>query len=56
MLKSITEFIYQDLNIIGKAGNVTLNIAKLFDRFWHASLLSKLKGYGVNGQLFDLIK
>ena len=34
---------------------VALDITKAFDRVWHASLLHKLKSYGISGQIFDLI-
>ena len=34
---------------------VALDISKVFDRVWHASLLHKLKPYGISGQIFGLI-
>ena len=34
--------------------DVTLDISKVFDRFWHAGLLHKLKSYGSLGQIFVL--
>ena len=34
---------------------VALDISKAFDRDWHASLLYKLKSYGISGQIFGLI-
>ena len=36
-------------------GAVALDIYKAFDRVWHASLLHKLKSYGISGQIFGLI-
>ena len=32
-----------------------LDISKAFYRVWHASLLHKLKSYGISGQIFGLI-
>ena len=34
---------------------VAFDISKAFDRVWHASLLHKLRSYGISGQTFDLI-
>ena len=34
---------------------VACDISKAFDRVWHASLLQKLKSYGILGQVFGLI-
>ena len=34
---------------------VALDIAKAFDRVWHAGLLHKPKSYGISGQIFGLI-
>ena len=33
---------------------VALDIPKAFNRVWHASLLHKLKSYGILGQMFGL--
>ena len=37
------------------AGLGLLDISKAFDRDWHASLLHKLKSYGISGQTFSHI-
>ena len=34
---------------------MALDISKAFNRVWHASLLHKLKSYGISGQIFSLI-
>ena len=34
---------------------MVLDISKAFDRVWHASLLHKLKSYGISGQIFGFI-
>ena len=39
----------------GATQAVALDISKAFDGVWHASLLHKLKSYGISGQIFDLI-
>ena len=43
------------INRSGATGAVALDIFKAFDRVWHAGLLHKLKGYGISGQICDLI-
>ena len=35
---------------------VYLDISKAFDRVWHDGLLYKLKSYGINGPLLNLLK
>lgn len=33
-----------------------LDISLAFDRFWRAGLLRNLQGYGITGQMFDLLQ
>ena len=51
--------IFSQLHLIELLGLLTglwlLNISKVFDRDWHASLLHKLKSYGISGQIFSHI-
>ena len=35
---------------------VFLDISKAFDKVWHEGLLFKLKSYGIEGQLFNLLQ
>ena len=39
----------------GATQAVALDISKVFNSFWHAGLLHKLKSYGFSGQKFGLI-
>ena len=39
----------------GASQAVALDRSKAFNRVWHASLLHRLKSYGISGQIFDLI-
>ena len=39
----------------GATQAVTPDISKAFNRVWHASLLHKLKPYGISGHIFYLI-
>ena len=39
----------------GATRAVALDISKVFNRFWHAGLLHKLKSYGISGHIFRLI-
>ena len=34
---------------------IALDIAGAFDRVWHAGLLAKIKSYGIDNEIFDLI-
>lgn len=56
VLTIITEKVCQVLHKNGKAQAVALDVTKTFDRGWPASLFHKLKGYGVSGQISDLIQ
>ena len=51
--------IFSQLHLIELPGLLTglglLDISKAFDRDWHASLLHKLKSYGISGQTFSHI-
>ena len=40
---------------LGATRAVALDISKVFDRVWHASLLYKLMPYGISGPKFGLI-
>ena len=42
-------------NRSGATQAVALDISKAFNRVWHASLLHKLRSYGISGQIFGLI-
>ena len=44
--------------VFNKSGDtqaVEFDITKAFDRAWHASLLQKLKSYGISDQIFYLV-
>jgi len=56
ILTVINERIYRSLNASGETRAVALDISKAFDKVWHAGLMLKLTGYGVQGSLFDIIK
>ena len=51
----VSDRIARAFNLSGATRAVTLDISKAFDRVWHASLLHKLKSYGISGQIFGLI-
>ena len=42
-------------NRSGATRAVALDISKAFDKVWHASLLHKLKSYGISDQIFGFI-
>ena len=57
-LISITNCIYSsfDSNPTLEVRGVFLDISKAFDRVWHDGLLLKIKTFGVNGNIYGLIK
>ena len=50
----MSDRIARAFNTSGATGAVALDIAKTFDRVWHAGLLYKLRSYGISGQIFGL--
>ncbi|CAE1157727.1 unnamed protein product [Acanthosepion pharaonis] len=56
VLTAITETVYRTLQNNGEARAVALDISKAFDRVWHAGLLRKIQGYGITGQLYNVIQ
>ena len=55
LLTVVSDRIARAFNRSGATRAVALNVSKAFERVWHASLLHKLKSYGISGQLFGLI-
>ena len=57
-LLSITHEIYKsfDGNPSLETRGVFLDISKAFDKVWHEGLLYKLKGYGVEGGLYNILE
>ena len=55
LLTVVSDRIARTFNRSGATRAVALDISKAFDRVWHASLLHKLKSYGISGQIFGLI-
>ena len=57
-LLSITDDIYKafDGNSSLEARGVFLDMSKAFDKVWHEGLLHKLKCYGVEGKMYELLK
>ena len=55
LLTVVSGRIARAFNRSGATRAVALDISKAFNRVWHASLLHKLKSYGISGQIFGLI-
>ena len=55
LLTVVSNRIARAFNKSGATRAVALDISKAFDRFCHATLLHKLKFYGISGQIFGLI-
>ena len=55
LLAVVSDRIARGFNRSGATRAVALDIPKAFDRVWPASLLYKLKSYGISGQKFGLI-
>ena len=55
LLTVVPDRIARAFNRSGATQAVAPDISKAFDRVWHASLLHKLKSYGISGQIFRLI-
>ena len=54
-LTVVSDRIARAFNRSGATQTVALNISKVFDMFWHAGLLHKLKCYGISGHIFGSI-
>ena len=55
LLSYVTDHISRVLDRQGETRSVALDISKAFDKVWHQGLLSKLRSYGVSGQLHKLV-
>ena len=55
LLTVVSDRIARAFNRSGATRAVALDISKAFDMVWHASLLQKLKSYGISGLIFSLI-
>ena len=55
LLTVVCDRIDRAFNRSGATQTVALDISKAFDRVWYASLLHRLKSYGIPGQTFGLI-
>ena len=56
VLTVISERLSRVLEAGGRGRAVALDISKAFDKVWHAGLLHKLRGYGISGNLLDIIQ
>ena len=55
LLTVVSDRIARAFNSSGVTRAVALDISKAFNRVWHASLLHKLRSYGISDQIFGLI-
>lgn len=55
LLSYVTEHISRVLDKQGETRSVALDISKAFDKVWHQGLLTKLRCYGITGQLHKLL-
>ena len=55
LLTIVSDRIARAFDRSGSTRAVAFDISKAFDRVWHASLLQKLKSYGISDQIFGLI-
>ena len=55
LLTVASDIIARAFNRSGTIQAVALDISKAFGRVWHASLLHKIKSYGISGQISGLI-
>ena len=55
LLTVVSDRIARAFNRYGATRAVTHDISKAFNRVWHASLLRKLKSFGISGQILGLI-
>ena len=55
LLAYVTEHISRVLDKQGESRSVALDISKAFDKVWHQGLLTKLRSYGISGQLHQLV-
>ena len=55
LLTVVSGRIARAFNRSGATQAGALEMPKVFDRVWHASLLHKLKSYGISGQIFRLV-
>ena len=55
LLSYVTEHISWVLDGQGETRTVALDISKAFDKVWHQGFLTKLRSYGVTGQLHQLV-
>ena len=56
VLTVITHRVSEALDNGHMTKSIALDISKAFDKVWHKGLLHKLLGYGINGNVFGLIK